>query len=114
MAKRKTKKTKTRRTRREGVAAAAPSAVTEAPPLAAATEQTPAAEPAAFVKSKPLANPASSSRATSAVEAARWAYVRGDVQRVAILMTVCVVIEIALWYLFKTSICNSVYSWVKV
>ena len=53
----------------------------------------------------------------SAVKAVdpRWAYVRRDVTRVGILAGVCVLIELALWYLFNhTGLGDAVYRLIKI
>ncbi len=79
---------------------------------AAATE-VPAAQ--ALAASKPATKPVPAAARLGKLDASnRWLYVRGDIRRIGVLASACIVIELVLWYVLSyTALGTQLYNWVK-
>jgi hypothetical protein len=92
-----------------GSVAAGPAATGTPSVLASA-----AGRPGAPPQASPVTKPVATQPWPTSVQAARSAYVGGDVRRTGVLVTACVLAELVLWYAFgHTGLGSAVYGLVK-
>ena len=55
------------------------------------------------------------SRVSAGADTDRWLYVRGDLRRIGLFASMCVIVEVVLWLLFNhTGLGTAVYSLIKL
>lgn len=78
-------------------------------------ETGPAAVPATpIIKPNPTTTAKHSSPVVEKVENPHAPYLYSDLKRIGLLVVLCVGIEAALWYAFRTSLGSSIYNWVSL